>query len=265
MTPSPVSTKAVVETPVVDVTALTHRYGRRVALDDLSLRLEPGVTALIGVNGAGKSTLMSCLSGARRPKSGQVKVAGHDPYAWRDRRRALARVSSMPQTARFPGGMTALEVVEYLTWMRGVPARTARARARRALDRVLLGDRADTKVKHLSGGMVRRIALAQAIAAEPAVLLLDEPSTGLDPEQRRTMVELIAQIDRELETTVLLSSHVMEDVTDVAARVVVLDAGRIVFTGSVAQLSQQAPTGTPSSRAPEAGFLAIVSQSRPTA
>lgn len=150
----------------------------------------------------------------------------------------------MPQTARFPGGMTALEVVEYLTWMRGVPARTARARARRALDRVLLGDRADTKVKHLSGGMVRRIALAQAIAAEPAVLLLDEPSTGLDPEQRRTMVELIAQIDRELETTVLLSSHVMEDVTDVAARVVVLDAGRIVFTGSVAQLSQQAPTGT---------------------
>lgn len=244
------------------VEALVHRFKDRLALNGVSFALESGVTALIGVNGAGKSTLMSCLSGARRPTSGQVTIAGLDPYRLSERKRALPLVVAMPQTARFPGGMTALEIVEYLTWMRGVPGREAKRRAQEALDRVLLGDRAHTKVKHLSGGMVRRLTLAQAIAAEPAVLLLDEPSTGLDPEQRRGMVELIARLDVELDTIVLLSSHVMEDIVDVASGVLVLEEGQIVFDGTVVGLGEEAPAGTPSARVAEAGFLSVVSRSR---
>jgi ABC-2 type transport system ATP-binding protein len=248
--------------PTLVAQELVQRYRDRNALDGFSVELSPGVTALIGVNGAGKSTLMTALSGARRPSSGRVAVDGLDPYRFRDRRAALRRVAVMPQLVRFPGGLTVLEVVEYLTWMRGISGSEARAKARLALDRVRLSDRAGAAVKQLSGGMLRRVALAQAIAAEPAVLLLDEPSTGLDPEQRRTMVDLIAQLGVELDTTVLLSSHVMEDVSEVAGRVLVLDAGRLRFDGTVAALQDHAPAGTPTTKAAEAGFLAVLTAGR---
>lgn len=247
----------VVDCPL-EVASLTRHYGERRALDTLSLHLRREVTALIGVNGAGKTTLMTTIAGAQRPTSGQVRIDGLDPYAARQRRSALQRLALMPQSVRFPGNMTALEVVAYLTWMRGASRREAGRFALDALDRVLLGERANTKVRALSGGMLRRVALAQAIASAPSVLLLDEPSTGLDPQQRRTMVNLIAELDM----TVLLSSHVMEDITDVAQRVLVLDEGRLAFDGTVPELNQLAPAGTPESRAPEAGFLQVVAGRR---
>jgi ABC-2 type transport system ATP-binding protein len=250
------------EQTALQVRDVVQRFGRATALNGVTLTLQPGVTALIGVNGAGKTTLMTAVAGARRPTSGQVSIDGLNPYRWRERREALTRVACMPQTARFPGGMTALEVVEYLAWMRGLSRSRSRVKAREALAKVMLADRANTKVKRLSGGMVRRLTLAQAIASEPSLLLLDEPSTGLDPEQRRTMVRLITKLDTELATTVLLSSHVMEDVTDVAERVLVLDEGQLVFDGTVRELQNEAPAGTPEARAPEAGFLAVVSSSR---
>lgn len=115
-------------------------------------------------------------------------------------------------------------------------------------------------MRDLSGGMVRRVALAQALASSPSVLLLDEPSTGLDPKQRRVMVDLIGN----LAGCVLLSSHVMEDVADVASRVLVLDEGRIVFDGTVDQLSGLAPVGAPRGRAAEAGFLHVISEAKAT-
>jgi ABC-2 type transport system ATP-binding protein len=164
----------------------------------------------------------------------------------------------MPQELRFPGNFTALEVVEYLTWMRGCPSRSARTRARMALGFVGLGGRMRSKMGELSGGMVRRVGLAQALAAEPEVLLLDEPSTGLDPEQRRIMVDLLSQ----LEGCVLLSSHVMEDVTEAAQRVLVLHEGQLAFDGDIVALQSHAPTGTPTGRTAEGGFLQIVSKRR---
>lgn len=246
----------------LEVSRLTHRYGEHRALEEVSFALDDGITALIGVNGAGKTTLMSAVSGAMRPTSGRVAVTGLDPYRSRGRRVALGRLALMPQTVRFPGNMTALEVVEYLTWMRGVSGGRARDLARQALGRVRLSDRADTKVRELSGGMVRRVALAQAVASLPKLLLLDEPSTGLDPRQRRTMVELIAELAADQDTTVLFSSHVMEDVSDVAARVVVLDEGRLLFDGTVAELSGRAPAGTPEGKVAEAGFLQVLAGDR---
>ena len=123
----------------------------------------------------------------------------------------------------------------------------------RALEAVLLTDRADSKTRDLSGGMLRRVGLAQAIAMDPEVLLLDEPSTGLDPEQRRIMVDRL----RGLDAAVILSSHVMEDVSDLADRVLVLDAGSIAFDGPLPALCALAPDPV-APRAAEAGFLAVL-------
>ncbi len=162
----------------------------------------------------------------------------------------------MPQAIRFPGSMTAFEVVEYLSWMRGSSARQARIAAGDALARVLLQDRARSKVGTLSGGMARRLGLAQAIASGASTLLLDEPSTGLDPEQRRIMVRLLADLDG----AVVLSSHVMEDVSDLADRVLVLDDGVIAFDGTLGGLAARAPGDA--GRTAEEGFLAVLAASR---
>ncbi|MGN6244622.1 MAG: ABC transporter ATP-binding protein [Motilibacteraceae bacterium] len=243
----------------VDVTGLRHRYdGDFWALHDIDLELTPGVTALVGVNGAGKSTLMSVLAGALRPTAGTVHVDGRDLYG-RGRREVLPRVALMPQTLELPGSLTALEAVTTIGWMRGLPGRTARADAQAALETVDLSARAGERVRALSGGMRRRVALAQALVAAPDVLLLDEPSTGLDPLQRRRMVEVV----QTLGGTVLLSSHVMEDVVDAADRVVVLHEGQVRFDGPVPELQDLAPAGTAEGRRAEAGFLAVIADEVP--
>lgn len=241
----------------ITVEQVIHRYGNEIALDGVSLALSAGVTALVGVNGAGKSTLLTTMAGAMRPTSGRVRVNGLDPYG-RERNRALRAVALMPQSGTLPRRMTALEVVEYLAWMRGAAPTEAGRGALSALDAVGLAPRAHHRIGQLSGGMLRRVLLAQAIASKAPVLLLDEPSTGLDPEQRRVMVDLI----KGLELTVLMSSHVLEDVVDTASRVVVLDEGRIAFDGTVEALSAHAPHGTDPARAPETGFLAVLAAAR---
>lgn len=241
----------------VRLSHVSHRYGDRAVIDDLDLELRPGITALLGVNGAGKTTLLSIAAGGLRPSAGAVEVDGENLYRVAGRRRALGRVALMPQGSEFPARMTVLEVVTYLRWMRGVRTSQARADAREALVHVGLEQRLDERVAALSGGMRRRVALAQAIAGQPDVLLLDEPSTGLDPEQRRAMVDLL----RSATGTVLLSSHVMEDVVELASRIVVLDGGGIVFDGTAEDLAGRAPTAQ-GHRAAEAGFLAVLDASR---
>lgn len=242
---------------VLSLRDVTYSYRQTRALDGVSLDLTDGVCALVGVNGAGKTTLLTAASGGLRPATGSVTVDGLDVYGRATRRQALGKVALMPQSATFPGSMTVREVVEYLTWMRGASAREARLAAQDAIARVLLADRASSRVSSLSGGMVRRLCLAQALAADADVLLLDEPSTGLDPEQRSVMVDLL----REVRGAVLLSSHVMEDITDLADRVLVLDAGTLVFDGTVGELEGLAPA-TDGVRAAEAGFLAVLTGRR---
>ena len=161
----------------------------------------------------------------------------------------------MPQSISFPPKMTPAEVVTYIGWMRGLSLADARAATHRVLQSVQLSERSDARIQSLSGGMVRRVALAQALVTDPDVLLLDEPSTGLDPQQRRLMVEVLEQLGG----CVLLSSHVMEDVTDLATRVVVLHDGRIQFDGDLDELRFRAPEGTPEHRTAERGFLEVVS------
>ena len=248
----------------VEAGAVGHAYGGRVALADVTFSLSPGTTALVGVNGAGKSTLLRVMGGGLKPDSGSIRILGEDPYRLRERAAALRDVALMPQTAVFPANMTVVEVVSFIGWLRGLKAHRATQRAIRVVEQVGLGDRAHDKIKQLSGGMVRRVALAQALVSEPDVLLLDEPSTGLDPEQRRIMVRLIKNLD----ATVLFSSHVIEDVQDVADRVLVLEEGRLVFDDQLSALEAigaQATSGSEGQASGiEAGFLRVVSRNRGT-
>ncbi|HEX3003549.1 MAG TPA: ABC transporter ATP-binding protein [Angustibacter sp.] len=248
------------EAGVAELRGVGHRYADRQALTDVTVHLQPGVTALVGVNGAGKSTLLSILAGSLRPTAGSVLIGGTDLFG-RQRRRVIGRVALMPQTLTVPSNLTAWEAVSVIGWMRGLTSHEAAQRADLALEAVGLEDRRGSAIKELSGGMRRRIALAQAIVAEPDVLLLDEPSTGLDPQQRRRMVDIV----KELHGTVVFSSHVMEDVVDTASRVLVLHEGRIRFDGSLEQLNTHAPAAASPVRRPEAAFLALITEVEATA
>lgn len=240
--------------------SIRQSYGTVRALDGVDLSFTGDACALVGVNGAGKTTLLTVLAGGLRPDQGSVTVAGQNLYRWRSRTSALARTVLMPQRFGYPRSMTALEFVSYLTWMRNVPWGQARERARVALENVQLGQFHDARMGAMSGGMVRRVGLAQALAARADVILLDEPSTGLDPEQRRIMIDLLRSLTG---AQILMSSHVMEDVVEVATRIVVLDKGQVKFDGTVAQLAARSTSKVESSRAVEAGFLEVIGRRRP--
>ena len=212
--------------------ACSHEYGAgRPALVEVDLVLRPGVTGLLGVNGAGKTTLLRVMSGSLRPSSGDAVVDGTSLYGPR-RRQTLSRVGYMPQHFDAPSRTSVRDVLRYLGWMRGLDARQAGAAAERLLEVVGLADRAGSPMGSLSGGMKRRLGFAQSLMAEPDVLLLDEPTTGLDPEQRVAMRDVIAAQDRSGVT--VISSHLIEDISTLADHLVVLEQGRVLFDDSMA-------------------------------
>lgn len=204
-------------------------FGARQALDDVDLAVGPGVTALLGRNGAGKTTLCRVCSGDLDLDKGQVRLGGvPSPRA------DLAKLGWLPQSLLFPGSMRVIEAVRYAAWLKGATVEVAYDRADYWLDRVDLGDRRDARCRELSGGMERRLGLAAALAGDPVGLILDEPSSGLDPLQRGHLHDLVRQLSAD--RGVVLSTHLLEDVASVADHVVVLELGRIVFTGDVEEL-----------------------------
>ncbi|MCX6401833.1 MAG: ATP-binding cassette domain-containing protein [Propionibacteriales bacterium] len=225
-----------------------------VDLDDFAV--EGGVCGLVGVNGAGKSTLLRTLAGCRRPEAGSVRIGDVDLYG-RRRRTVIDRIGYMPQQLDLPGEMRVSDAMAYASWVRGVPPGVARARNPQLLERVGLSRRAGDRVGQLSGGMNRRLALAVALITDPGVLLLDEPTTGLDPEQRAGLRAILSDLDTAAVT--ILSSHVMEDVALMASRIAVLDGGHLLYLGPVEDFV--AEHGGPDQSA-EFAFLATISAAR---
>ncbi|MEU4652354.1 ABC transporter ATP-binding protein [Streptomyces sp. NPDC023723] len=223
----------------VSASGVSLRYGGTRALDDVSLRLSPGVTGLLGPNGAGKTSLLRVLATAVPADRGAFTVLGHDPATAGGRREVRRRLGYLPQTPGFHTGFTAFEFVDYVAILKEMTDRGARHRAvRRVLEQVGLEELRGRRIKKLSGGMRQRVALAAALVGEPGFLVLDEPTVGLDPEQRMRFRELIAQAGEG--RTVLLSTHQTEDVAMLCRRVLVMAEGTVRFDGTPAELTARA-------------------------
>jgi len=232
---------ATAERTTIATTGLTKRYDDIVALEEVSLELADDAIGLLGANGAGKSTLMRALLGLVEPDAGTARLLGIDAAA-----RGLElrrRIGYMPEHECLPSWMTARDLVVHLGELRGLPRRIAVLRTSEVLFQVGLEEERLRLIGTFSTGMRQRVKLAQALVHSPELLLLDEPLNGLDPVQRRHVVELIRRLGAE-GRTVLVSSHVLHEVERMAPRVVVLVNGRLVAegeTGAIRDLIRDRP------------------------
>ena len=226
-------------TPTVSLTGVEKSYGRTRAVAGVDLVAEPGIVGLLGPNGAGKTTLMRMLATVLAPDGGRVRLLGHDPADAGGRLAIRRRLGYVPQEPGYHRNFTAFEFVDYVAILKEMTDRRARHdEVRRVLELVGLADVAARKIKALSGGMRRRVALAQALLGSPDLLVLDEPTAGLDPEQRLRFREVVSAVATD--ATVVLSTHQTEDVSAVCQRVVVMHEGRIHYDGSVRGLAEGA-------------------------
>ncbi|MFF3150970.1 ABC transporter ATP-binding protein, partial [Streptomyces sp. NPDC057927] len=194
----------------IQATGLKVRVGRnRMAVDGLDLSLGTGVHGLLGPNGAGKTTLIRTLATVLRPTEGTLELLGESAGGMGEHRSLRRRIGYLPQEFGYYKRFTVREFVEYMAWLKEVPKADIPAAVQRAVERVGLADRADERMKALSGGMVRRVGIAQAIVNDPTILLLDEPTAGLDPAQRLRFRELLQELGTD--TCVLVSTHLVED------------------------------------------------------
>jgi ABC-2 type transport system ATP-binding protein len=223
----------------IHASGLVRTYGRQRALDGLDLATGTGVTGLLGPNGAGKTTLLRILATVLAPDEGALAVLGRDPFTSEGRRWIRRRLGYLPQDAGFHRGFTAFEAVDYVAVLKEhTETRARHEEVRRVLGLVGLGDVAGKKVRALSGGMRQRLGLAQALLGRPELLVLDEPTVGLDPEQRMRFRDVVSEAGHG--RTVVLSTHQTEDVAAVCSAVVVVNRGRVLFTGGVDELARQA-------------------------
>ena len=232
----------------------TFRYGRRQrpVLDGFSYRLDDGLTILLGPNGAGKSTLLKLGAAVTLPRSGSVSFDGYDSRSREYRR----HVSWMPQHVVPMAGLTAREQVAYTGWLKGMSRADAWTRALHALDQVGLRDRADTKASALSGGQLRRTGVASALVHECRVLLLDEPTAGMDPRQRRVFRDVLAELTQDV--AVLMSTHDVADLAEEADHVTVMHGGQVLQSGSTGAFLAHTPAQTAPGRAAEAAYTALL-------
>jgi len=216
----------------IAVRDLGRWYGQVVGLNDLTLEIGEGITGLIGPNGAGKSTFLKLIAGEIRPSRGSLRVLGEEPFA---NQNLFARLGFCPQQDALYERMTGLEFVSFLVRLSGFSRADAKRLAGRALERVALQDAAHRKTKTYSKGMRQRVRLAQAIAHEPELLIVDEPLTGLDPIARESLTTLFKELASE-GTSILLSSHVLHEVESMTREIVLLHRGRLLAQGEVREV-----------------------------
>ncbi|MGL4173188.1 MAG: ATP-binding cassette domain-containing protein [Actinomycetota bacterium] len=207
-------------------------YGKKVALDLTRATFFPGTTGLIGLNGAGKSTLLSILASPKVGGKTKIEVDGEE-IKKNSSGRYMSRVSFMPQNLKLPDNLTVREFITYIAWLRGLSAAQRSAAVQAVMDEVDLADRADDRLSSLSGGMYRRVGLAQALVGKPDLLLLDEPVAGLDPEQRLIFHQAIQTLPETM--TTIISTHLIGDVLRLADYLMILHQGKSLFYGTINQ------------------------------
>jgi ABC-2 type transport system ATP-binding protein len=218
------------QAPLIQLEDVHKRYGAFHALNGLTLQVPTGAVGLLGPNGAGKSTLLKLLLGLL-PFEGSGQVLGHDVRSAPRRVRAL--VGYMPERECYLPGLNAVELCTYAAELSGLPRAEAMARAHSSLEFCGLGDKRYQKVDTYSTGQKQRVKLAQAIVHDPRLLFLDEPTNGLDPDGREEMLALIASLPGRSGCSLLLSSHLLHDVERVCQRALLINQGRVVYSGSI--------------------------------
>jgi ABC-2 type transport system ATP-binding protein len=223
----------------IDITGLTKRYKGVPALDGLDLEVPTGMFGLLGPNGAGKTTLMRILAGLLRPTAGRVRIGEHDVTTRPGRLAVQRALGYLPQDLGLYPDLSAREFLDYIALLKGINDRSARRRrVGELLDVVALTADADRRLRGYSGGMRRRVGIAQALLADPRLLIVDEPTAGLDPEERIRFRTLLSQLSGQ--RTVLLSTHIVDDVAQTCRELAVLAGGRLVFRGTVEDLTRHA-------------------------
>ena len=205
---------------------------KKEALQDISFTLRRGIYGLLGENGAGKSTLMRMMATVDFPTKGNIRYGGKDIFGMDEEYRSL--IGYMPQDYSVYPGFTAKDFLEYMGVLKGIPATKLGDKITEVLEFVNLSEAADKKVKTFSGGMKRRIGIAQAIINEPKILILDEPTAGLDPKERIRFSNIISDMGKD--KIVLLSTHIVSDIEAIATELVVVKKGKILETGKVDEL-----------------------------
>jgi ABC-2 type transport system ATP-binding protein len=223
--------------PVVATTALTKSYpGPVMALDQLTVRVAPGITALVGSNGAGKSTLVKVLLGLLPATSGSASVLGFDCGA--DGHKIRMHTGYMPEHDCLPPDVSGTEFVTHMGRMSGLPATAAKERAADSLRHVGLYEERYRQIATYSTGMKQRVKLAQALVGDPKLLLLDEPTNGLDPAGRGSMLDLISRIGTEFGISILVASHLLGEIEQICDQLVAIDGGRLLRADTISSFTR---------------------------
>ena len=210
-------------------------YGKKQALFDINLTIEQGMFGLLGRNGAGKTTLMKTIAALHKKKSGEVTVCG---VPVEKAKKIRAMTGYLPQDFSMYPNMRTDEALDYLGALSGIPAQERKKRVDLLLEKVNLTEHRRKKVKELSGGMKRRLGIAQALIHNPEVIIVDEPTAGLDPEERIRFRNLLCEIAED--RIVILSTHIVGDIESTCEKIAVMDEGRILWKGTVKELIQNA-------------------------
>ena len=223
---------------VVRTMGLTKLYKGLIALNGVDLDIPPGPVGLLGPNGAGKSTLIKCLLGLVTPTSGESLVLELSSRTLEQRLEARSRIGYVPENDCLIPDMDAVTYVRYMGEISGLPSMDAMQRAHEVLHYVGIGDERYRRIDSYSTGMKQKVKLAQALVHDPELIILDEPTNGMDPKGRQEMLDLVRDISRNHGKNVLLSSHLLPDVEYICDRVIILNFGNIVVQGSIAELTK---------------------------
>jgi ABC-2 type transport system ATP-binding protein len=244
----------------IEIEQLTRRFGRTQAVAGVNLRVGPGVFGLLGPNGAGKTSLLRMMATVLQPTSGSLALLGRNPRNYNERREIRRRLGYLPQNLGYYPGFTVVEFVEYFALLKEMPPARIPAAVAAAVERVGLGERARAKLRTLSGGMLRRVGIAQAIVNDPELLLLDEPTAGLDPEQRVQFRAVLREVGEK--ATVVVSTHLVEDVGTACTEVALMDRGLILFRGTPDELAARGVEHNLGDAPLERGYSAVLHGAR---